>query len=682
MKNQFKEDVIKAAREQAKSRISQEDLERLNPNINHFVYLTGYSAKTLEEKVDIVVSALPDEFFKQTFQKTKIKTASLIAEELLSTHYNLSSDNEFLNFLYELVDKIAGLFKESAVESLTGKSIEPIAKIDKNRSEEYSQDLYNRLLDGEDLKVVTSEAITYLEYLIKQGDLLHLDDLKRGDPGERIECIDRYLKVAYGIIIALKAQPDNKDLISASELIKSNIAEFKVARAKLEIYTMAGKKGDVVQPNSLTKRQELALKLLTQANRIRTKAIHGPQLTAEQKVFVQDFIKDSMGNMKLNGALSYLSTKGELAGLSSTIVEEIRDLTYRTRNYDIFLSANQKFNRNYNDLLEGKPENIRDKVNLREYGILMSYAKAQDTFELLNTLGIIDGDVKLQEIFEEVKRLGPRIAEVNERIQSEVVYESGDIMMNNLQKESELTNKKLKTPNELARLFITEHMHTLKMFVDDISKKQSHMTTRGVFSDAFDINRYLLSDLYNIKVDRLLIDKFKSKLESKYGPKYANTVDEIYRKIEFDIHKNSQAKFQAVRYRPVAEVAKAGLADFLPFLGHTKINPDNLDKLHTKMMADIVEADEMICSEFAARTTAVAFIELNKRLQTALETTENVIEIPFDARERFSKIHPDRLLKILAAKGCIEEAPRTKTENQFITFAGKVKATTSAQLNR
>jgi len=72
----------------------------------------------------------------------------------------------------------------------------------------------------------------------------------------------------------------------------------------------------------------------------------------------------------------------------------------------------------------------------------------------------------------------------------------------------------------------------------------------------------------------------------------------------------------------------------------------------------------MLCSEFAARTTAAAFIELNNKLKAELDVKEDMIKIPFTNRERFRTMHPDRLVKILSDAGCITEMERTDTEKK------------------
>ncbi len=694
MKLRFKEDVLNATREQAKGRISQKDLERLNPNINHFVYLTGYPAEVLEEKVGVIISSLPDEFFKQTFQKTKIKTATLIAEELMSTHYNLNNDGEFLDFFYELIDKIASFFKTSAIESLTQKSIEPLAKIDRSKlsARQLSDQLdsldeeVDELQDVDPIKLreFAANCTSYISFLINKGNLLHLEDLSSGDASKRLECINEYLEMVDAVHNALIFYKDHKDigilkaLVTFYEQIPKN--KLEEARAKLEITVMNGPQGDELLSNGLTKKQELVLRLFSRIN---------SPISGEQLAILREFVESAVGNSKLNKALNAIMqlNKSDLPPGFWEAAEFFYDFSYNTMNNKIFLDSLPKLIRNEKNTQAGKDIDDNDKVTLREYAILTRYSKTKDSFEKLDRLGIVEGSNILKDIKQKVSECAPIIKEVTNNILGEITYESGDILMANITREEEFRGG-LDRGKRLSQL-ITEHAHTTKLVKDDKKPYISHVMYSGEIAETelLRVNQYLYSDVYNIKIEKLFSEEVKEKLEGHYGPQYVILVNEMYRKIEYDLHNNASKQFPNIifpqeKFDGLLAQAKAGLASLIPPFGHRKINSESLEEFHRKMQSNMGEKVEMICSEFAARTTALAFIKLNEQLQKDLDTTENVIDIPFDARERFSKIHPDRLLKILMDKGCIEKAPRTKTETQFITFADRVKVSRPSELGR
>jgi hypothetical protein len=674
IKEQFKKDTIKAVQERAKSLIKSEDLTNLG-DTNFFSYVTGYTDEELGARVDIIMQAFPDEFFEQSFYKTRYNTSLLVAEELMKSHYNIRDDNEFLEFLHELMDKIVELFKESILEQIIKEPVKPIERVYKGFNSEVMRAQLDKVGNNAEAKrEIALRSRNYLSSLIRKGDLLHLDDMERGDPKERLAHMNEYLMV-YGTSLSA-------GLNDVVEFAEQNVDRkaLQLATRKLEVIVMNGKEGDVVQPNGLTKRQEIALRLLSKAK---------DGLIDEEKRFLQGFVKGSIGNVRLNRILVGLSARGMQLpdGISNEVITDMRDFTYNTRDIDMFLGAGEKFKRNYEKIERGEDLDPNDKVTLREYGILTSFAKTKDKFFELAKFGILQGDAELEKIQVSVDWYAPIISEVNKRIIGEIEYQAGDIAMQSLSKEIEVRNKSLGLQDELARLFVSEHMHTVKLFVDDTTSRKmvSHMTgSKNVITGEFEIIGYLYSDVYKIKIEKLVNEKFGTRLQGVYGDDYVKKINEMYRDIEFNVHKNAEEKFRNSRYRVGLGAINAGIADFLPFFGHNKVNPDDLDKLHERMTKDIAVQDEMICSEFAARTTAAAFIELNKMLQKVLDTTENVIDIPFDARERFSKIHPDRLLQILGAKGCIEQAPRTKTEDQFISFAEKITASkdTSREVSR
>ncbi len=807
IKLRFKENTIKAIDERAKERIKEEGLKLPASNISHFTYLTGYSEEDLEKKVEAVIAALPDEFFKQTFRKTQVEIASLVADELLNSQYNLRNSNELL----DLVEK---LFKSSVVEQLTGKPIEGFVKKDNsslraqfrmeslallnNKAKQcidiatlgklpestnyfqyitghkewlinkrldqliatlpdgfFNMDLeyqtqakellvnelfYTRIdinddekflnfvfeffdkvlnafkeiaiagqktpnkpvleapehLDANSLReqfrtikdfsdsspeynAFATNCKRYISYLQKEGSLLELDDLGKGDLSKRLEYLDKYIKLLQFLssrIVTMKMSQSSREI--QNELILSHNVDsvdnlkdilgkkkdeieqvLKVAKENEEssiIDMLKGPGGDKLESNGLTKRQAFGLKLFNETYNSRRK------LPAAQKQFVQEFLVDSLGNMKLNKALHKAD-------------KDFKKLIYKTRDPEIFLRAASKLIAAHGKVNNNEELSEEDKLSLREYGILMSYADTFNNLIYMEVMGLFQDNEWLTNLYGKLKECVPILKEVNKAIEKEAPQEveSGDILLNDIVKEHAFKNKKLDTWHK-ATLLISEHAHTTKLVREKGEAFVSHIHYAGTSTNPIDIESYLYSNLYKINIAPLInsdvIDRLKA--NPNYGEDYAKVINVMYRAIETEIHEDTEKNFKGLELRESIEYTKVGIAEFIGPLGHSKLVPESLDRIHADIMAGAKEKNRMLCSEFAARTTVAAFIELNNRLKEELSIKEDVIKIPFTERERFRTMHPDRLLKILGDAGCIESLARTPTERKYLKFSDKV----------
>ncbi|MFN7038574.1 MAG: hypothetical protein ACK4OM_03285 [Alphaproteobacteria bacterium] len=183
------------------------------------------------------------------------------------------------------------------------------------------------------------------------------------------------------------------------------------------------------------------------------------------------------------------------------------------------------------------------------------------------------------------------------------------------------------------------------------------------------IKTYLYSDIYNIKVEKIIDSGFSDLLKTKYGDTWKEEVNKIYREIEGRLHENTYQDFEKLSANDKNRQRKAGLADLIPG-GHKSKKKKDFNEIYEKILTGYYKENEakMICSEFAAKTTIAAFVALDKELKKELGITDpnvHVIEMPFDKREKLSRMHPDRLIKVLQDKGCIEKQGPTPTQKKI-----------------
>ena len=104
--------------------------------------------------------------------------------------------------------------------------------------------------------------------------------------------------------------------------------------------------------------------------------------------------------------------------------------------------------------------------------------------------------------------------------------------------------------------------------------------------------------------------------------------------------------------------------------GHTSItNKNDMRELSQKMFNATPDQKKMICSEFSARSIASVVDQLNKLTAIDLQANElinkeeEIVKNPISKKERFDKLHPERLADILSKSGCIEKIENKNLKN-------------------
>lgn len=234
-----------------------------------------------------------------------------------------------------------------------------------------------------------------------------------------------------------------------------------------------------------------------------------------------------------------------------------------------------------------------------------------------------------------------------------------------------------------------------------------------------------LNDKKNVKLQRL-DEKYKDRqsdpnLEEEYNREKAS-IEARYKRVELR-YENKKERIEAACKRIGEKYerdltkniindwdkrSRAGVADFIPF-GHRRKTAvkvgDKVKKMEVRDWAkavlegkdnDLVErirdpktGDYIICSEFAAKMTAVILMAVEQELVEKMKEKDpnfkapegGVIKMPFHKNEDLGRVHPARLVNILQKAGAIEAVDNSavfyrfiKEEDKHKTKADKVQA--------
>ncbi len=236
--------------------------------------------------------------------------------------------------------------------------------------------------------------------------------------------------------------------------------------------------------------------------------------------------------------------------------------------------------------------------------------------------------------------------------------------------------------------WITPYSHAaIVVASNDAAKaKISHVWATYKLEDQSKYNYVMYQETFRVLPDNLISPKFRKQLLESLGitdGELRNHLQSMYKNITQDLHKIENFQNKTLE-NETNKQKMAGVADFIPF-GHKglKSNRKWAEKaLENKK--DIAEhlvgkdkkgnSKNIICSEFTAKMTLLALVELEQQLVTKIQEktpdfkikTGELIKIPFNEFEDLSKVHPARLIKILQKANAIEKIEQQKFGQNFI----------------
>lgn len=444
-----------------------------------------------------------------------------------------------------------------------------------------------------------------------------------------------------------------------SLLMERSKQNNKESEAK-ELERLLGPEGkDITNYEGLTKAEVKGLKLLT-------KLASGEELDMSASLFVANFLKNAVGNKKLNTSLRLILKKENLPrGCSKSAINFIVNLSYRSTNiYKLAQPHIGTLDQINKDIEQGRePEK---KLQLNEYHAVLAFSKIASSSEnlfnnILANSNIMSFDSGLKKLFKEAKQSSGLVNAIEEKFEKECEeYTTGsDILMKDIVLE-ERFDKGLK-PMEflrwLCKIFVSRYSHAAKIYKGGIEGEKkaqlSHVVGKYV-DESLDFETVSYSHLFRMDVSVLIPKEHHAKLKEKYGDHWVRIMNEKFDDIQNNLHKKRMSM-----ENDGSRIIKAGVAVGREYWFKERDD----EKIHDRFYKNgESQKANMICSEFVANTTIAALVELNNVLVNELgldpQQKPQIVRNPIGKSVRIKKITPEGFINILKKEGCLVEIDR------------------------
>ncbi|NQY43433.1 MAG: hypothetical protein HRT87_08830 [Legionellales bacterium] len=416
-------------------------------------------------------------------------------------------------------------------------------------------------------------------------------------------------------------------------------------------------------------------------------------LTIQQRKYINQFVENSIGNMKLNKKLRKISNsskwekkikKSERYNILNPI-ENLGKFTFKTRRNTEYDSVARKFIKNY---FGGKTL----KINLQEYALLSDMNKLYNSPPLPKH--IYKDNETLSILFNRAAQAAPGIKDINSTFHKHL---TNNVMfrLEDDKKSSIIRGVKMDFWQKLERRFFTNRSHAAVVYREKNNSPftESHIYYNEVRENQFNLGTFLYSDMYKLKLDALIDKNNQQKLELFYknltnneqdgidwqeyiADKYIKIQrrihDQVGNIIEYDSSKESQDNAGITRLKSNKDrfrrIDMPGTFSFISIgffskFRSKKSKKTDFKKIRDKMLGNFYSSKSnnkgkvsMICSEFVAHSTIAALVELNEQLQLETGIDADIIQMPLSKNEDLQYLNPEQFVKVLQDNNCLEVA--------------------------
>lgn len=395
------------------------------------------------------------------------------------------------------------------------------------------------------------------------------------------------------------------------------------------------------------------------------------------------FFNKSIDNKELNTRLGkLLSCKVINFGVDINAINLIHTLTFKTRNFNKFITLTEKLENTWENIRNNSVQE-KDKFTLEEYGTLNQLKELLPIFDKLEGLKIFGEGSVLGVLYSQAKKVDKLITEIDLEFHRQAItqYNNGDILVNRARDMYKYKNQQLPHETSLLVKYVADYNHGAKIVIDDEDEqvKLSHIVGNYSLSLMGGLAEASYSDVYRLDVSTLVNRNLVALLERIYGKNWKEKLQEKYQDIEHKIHTKKAKKFARFE-NDTQKRYRVGYSKFQPF-GYTKFTRRDLNKIRQRLLEKdsdeaIRKGNKMICSEFVTLSNILALLEFKEELLHDLKDfiendneylkddkskkmflreieKDNFFAIPYSAYEKFSKIDPGRMIKLLLEKNCI-----------------------------
>ncbi|MBA2369622.1 MAG: hypothetical protein H0V82_11445 [Candidatus Protochlamydia sp.] len=377
-------------------------------------------------------------------------------------------------------------------------------------------------------------------------------------------------------------------------------------------------------------------------------------------------------------------------GISEEAVQIAMTLSYNFKTPEIFSPLVQKFDNLLHKIKEDEEISLADQLTLRELGMLqkcakMNHVESKDEIGILKhlePLGIMERTPSFKELQVLSDKAQLLLNQAQEIFNQQSDYRDGDIVANLGRKKLEMAGRKPNSEEEVHFSLITPYCHGAKLYKNEGKTMVSHVVGTYIqeelkmLDDAY-------SEVWRLDTSALIPSQHHALMQEKYGAEWKKELQEKFQAIENHIQQNKKEQFSDLK-NPWERRIDAGKADYI-WGGHVAKTDRDFEKMADKMLGEREDKEHMtimICSEFSSKTTLAALVKLNRDLTqelgdfliqqgdvdqgNKLKAEKNVLDLPFDRKERLKLIHPGRMIDLLVKRKCVKKLEQPKILSQIL----------------
>ncbi|MFZ4076869.1 MAG: hypothetical protein ACOYKA_02690 [Legionellaceae bacterium] len=391
---------------------------------------------------------------------------------------------------------------------------------------------------------------------------------------------------------------------------------------------------------------------------------------------LQQMLVRAVGNMDINRAFSDLKHESSEYVIDPKTIDFIRNLSYRTRHLekirsqiDTIWASFESFKANKTELLE------EQKFSLETYGILYDLSVLHEDLKPYQKQGLFQGSSELTELYEITRKAHSMIQTLNKQFRDEFKFSTGSVVVTDFMKKNRLYGDKqtyLERFYSFLLLFcITKFGHASKgiQAEEDDTSKISHINPEYK-EDDFLLRDFLYSEVYCIKLDKLIDPATQVFLKEHLGDDWLLQLEAKYAEIESLLHDEARTRYADKKTGLTTDLAYQ-LATIGLQGGHKNLisydhsNESIRDEIFLRgQWAEQGKTNEprpLLCSEFVGKTLIAAIQALNDVIKEDLKDkgVKNIpaklIKSPLSKREKLRYLTPERLIHALHERGAIEK---------------------------
>lgn len=438
--------------------------------------------------------------------------------------------------------------------------------------------------------------------------------------------------------------------------------------------------------NKLTALERQAIEVFTNGKK-------GGYLTDLDKKLVASFCSYAIGNKELNKRLAkVLESDDGFVKDNKDALSLLHKFTYKSSFQKEVTNSIDKLDKIVTKI-EIDPETKfkdKEKMTLLELGAIKKYMDIGEVTEFLKNKCQGNQPEKIKNLLSLHDKAEKAMGIYTNMLVSNTRYEEGDLVMDVAKRYHDIELHNVKGFKAKLADIITPYSHAaigVQISTGDQQKISGISEVwREYRHDKISENNALISKSFRIYPDKLIRnDKVRSEICNALGIKESELRDkmqDLYKEISKELNNPDRLEnADIVNNKKRRETA--GKADFT-LRGHE--GKENIKKWAQGVLQDKQNLGQnikdpggdnaIICSEFAAKMTVLALVELEKNLINKIKEKnpkfevpkKGLIKMPFDKHEDLSRVHPARLVKELKKSHAIEKVQQAKVVKNTVMF--------------